>query len=63
MYVVNYVEMARVTGVPIPFLISRGQQIKVSAGFMKEAPWNINYAGPVSGVQQIWASERQIIYS
>ena len=26
---VNYVEMARVTGVPIPFLLSRGQQIKV----------------------------------
>jgi DNA polymerase delta subunit 1 len=26
---VNYVEMARVTGVPLPFLFSRGQQIKV----------------------------------
>lgn len=29
MVLVNYVEMARVTGVPIPFLMSRGQQIKV----------------------------------
>ncbi|CAK9013498.1 DNA polymerase delta catalytic subunit [Durusdinium trenchii] len=29
MVVINYVEMARVTGVPIPFLFSRGQQIKV----------------------------------
>jgi len=29
MVLVNYVEMARVTGVPIPFLFSRGQQIKV----------------------------------
>jgi len=27
--VVNYIEMARVSGVPIDFLISRGQQIKV----------------------------------
>lgn len=29
MYVYNYVEMARVTGVPISFLLSRGQSIKV----------------------------------
>lgn len=26
---VNYVEMARVTGVPMNFLLTRGQQIKV----------------------------------
>lgn len=26
---VNHVEMARVTGVPLNFLLSRGQQIKV----------------------------------
>lgn len=26
---VNYIEMARVTGVPLSFLLSRGQQIKV----------------------------------
>ena len=26
---VNYIEMARVTGVPIPWLLTRGQQIKV----------------------------------
>lgn len=29
MAVVNYVEMARVTGVPLAFLLQRGQQIKV----------------------------------
>jgi hypothetical protein len=29
MYVYNYVEMARVTGVPISFLLARGQSIKV----------------------------------
>lgn len=30
MYIYNYVEMARVTGVPISFLLSRGQSIKVN---------------------------------
>ena len=29
MVLVNYVEMARVTGVPLSFLLTRGQQIKV----------------------------------
>lgn len=29
MFIYNYVEMARVTGVPISFLLSRGQSIKV----------------------------------
>jgi DNA polymerase delta subunit 1 len=29
MCVINYIEMARVTGVPVNFLLSRGQQIKV----------------------------------
>ncbi|KAK1372577.1 hypothetical protein POM88_028770 [Heracleum sosnowskyi] len=29
MHIYNYVEMARVTGVPISFLLSRGQSIKV----------------------------------
>lgn len=31
MFVYNYVEMARVTGVPISFLLARGQSIKVKA--------------------------------
>lgn len=30
MFIFNYVEMARVTGVPISFLLSRGQSIKVT---------------------------------
>lgn len=30
MYIYNYVEMARVTGVPISFLLARGQSIKVT---------------------------------
>lgn len=29
MFIYNYVEMARVTGVPISFLLARGQSIKV----------------------------------
>ena len=29
MYMYNYIEMARVTGVPIGFLLGRGQMIKV----------------------------------
>ena len=31
---VNYIEMARVTGVPLNYLLARGQQIKVC--FLKE---------------------------
>jgi len=34
---VNYVEMARVTGVPLPFLLSRGQQIKVLSMLYRKA--------------------------
>ena len=33
---VNYVEMARVTGVPMEFLISRGQQIKVFSMILRK---------------------------
>ena len=32
MVVINHIEMARVTGVPLDFLLSRGQQIKVGGG-------------------------------
>jgi DNA polymerase delta subunit 1 len=34
--IVNYVEMARVTGVPVSFLISRGQQIKVYSMILRK---------------------------
>jgi len=36
MLVYNYVEMARVTGVPITFLLSRGQQIKVISQLLRK---------------------------
>ncbi|KAF1328474.1 DNA polymerase delta catalytic subunit, partial [Globisporangium splendens] len=35
-YLVNYIEMARVTGVPIDFLIERGQQIKVYSMLLRK---------------------------
>lgn len=34
---VNYVEMARVTGVPFNFLLSRGQSIKVLSQLFRKA--------------------------
>lgn len=37
MLIVNYVEMARVTGVPISFLLTRGQQIKVVSQLYRKA--------------------------
>ncbi|TYZ60960.1 hypothetical protein PybrP1_001058 [[Pythium] brassicae (nom. inval.)] len=35
-YLVNYIEMARVTGVPLDFLIERGQQIKVYSMLLRK---------------------------
>ncbi|TYK07460.1 DNA polymerase delta catalytic subunit [Cucumis melo var. makuwa] len=37
MFIYNYVEMARVTGVPISFLLSRGQSIKVLSQLLRKA--------------------------
>ncbi|XP_055900779.1 DNA polymerase delta catalytic subunit-like [Biomphalaria glabrata] len=37
MCVINYMEMARVTGVPLPFLLSRGQQVKVMSQILRKA--------------------------
>ncbi|RXH93939.1 hypothetical protein DVH24_016006 [Malus domestica] len=37
MYIYNYVEMARVTGVPMSFLLSRGQSIKVLLQLLRKA--------------------------
>ena len=33
----NYVEMARVTGTPINFLLNRGQMIKVQSQLLRKA--------------------------
>jgi hypothetical protein len=37
MYMYNYVEMARVTGVPMSFLLSRGQSIKVFSQILRKS--------------------------
>jgi DNA polymerase delta subunit 1 len=36
MVVINHIEMARVTGVPVSFLLSRGQQIKVMSMMLRK---------------------------
>jgi DNA polymerase delta subunit 1 len=37
MSIINYIEMARVTGVPLGVLLSRGQQIKVMSQLLRKA--------------------------
>ncbi len=37
MLLINYIEMARVTGVPIAFLLARGQSIKVVSQILRKA--------------------------
>ena len=37
MCVINYMEMARVTGVPFNYLLARGQQIKVMSQLFRKA--------------------------
>ncbi|XP_068647380.1 DNA polymerase delta catalytic subunit-like isoform X1 [Aristolochia californica] len=53
MFIYNYVEMARVTGVPISFLLARGQSIKVLSQLLRKAKQkNLvipNVKGQVSG--------------
>ena len=36
MCLINYIEMARVTGVPLTYLLSRGQQIKVVSQLLRK---------------------------
>ena len=37
MYMYNYIEMARVTGVPLNYLLTRGQSIKVMSQLLRKA--------------------------
>ncbi|XP_024962995.1 DNA polymerase delta catalytic subunit isoform X1 [Cynara cardunculus var. scolymus] len=58
MYIYNYVEMARVTGVPISFLLSRGQSIKVLSQLLRKAKQknlvipNVKQAGSEQGTYE-----------
>lgn len=40
MCVINYIEMARVTGVPLAYLLTRGQQVKVYSQILRAAKKN-----------------------
>eukprot|EP01006_Ploeotia_vitrea_P018090 TRINITY_DN49354_c0_g1_i1.p1 TRINITY_DN49354_c0_g1~~TRINITY_DN49354_c0_g1_i1.p1 ORF type:complete len:742 (-),score=417.38 TRINITY_DN49354_c0_g1_i1:127-2136(-) len=51
MLLINYIEMARVTGVPITYLITRGQQIKVVSQLLRKAKQR-NLLVPVRKRQQ-----------
>ncbi|KAG8430271.1 hypothetical protein GDO86_018107 [Hymenochirus boettgeri] len=42
MCIINYMEMARVTGVPLNYLLSRGQQIKVVSQLLRQVRRNLN---------------------
>lgn len=42
MSVINYMEMARVTGVPLTYLLSRGQQIKVVSQLLRKVSHSFN---------------------
>lgn len=58
MFIYNYVEMARVTGVPISFLLSRGQSIKVLSQLLRKAKQknlvipNVKQAGSDQGTYE-----------
>ncbi|KAL0350386.1 UNVERIFIED_CONTAM: DNA polymerase delta catalytic subunit [Sesamum radiatum] len=58
MFVYNYVEMARVTGVPFSFLLSRGQSIKVLSQLLRKAKQknlvipNVKQAGSEQGTYE-----------
>eukprot|EP00195_Chlamydomonas_chlamydogama_P002057 CAMPEP_0202920478 /NCGR_PEP_ID=MMETSP1392-20130828/76878_1 /ASSEMBLY_ACC=CAM_ASM_000868 /TAXON_ID=225041 /ORGANISM="Chlamydomonas chlamydogama, Strain SAG 11-48b" /LENGTH=1079 /DNA_ID=CAMNT_0049613975 /DNA_START=162 /DNA_END=3401 /DNA_ORIENTATION=+ len=54
MFMYNYIEMARVTGVPMSYLLTRGQSIKVFSQLLRKARSrgfiipNIKYSGPMN---------------
>ena len=43
MCIINYMEMARVTGVPLSYLLSRGQQIKVVSQLLRKVVITCSY--------------------
>lgn len=51
MCVINYMEMARVTGVPLGYLLTRGQQIKVISQILRESRLH-NYILPTIPIVQ-----------
>ena len=54
MYMYNYIEMARVTGVPLSFLLTKGQSIKVFSQVLRKARTK-NLVVPFMKVRQPYA--------
>ncbi len=48
MCLLNYIEMARVTGVPLGYILSRGQQIKVVSQLLRKVRYCIIIATTTS---------------
>ena len=56
MVLVNHVEMARVTGVPLRYLLARGQQVKVVAQLLRQVgAWGgVGGRGDMGGHWETW---------
>ena len=53
MCVINYMEMARVTGVPLGYLLTRGQQIKVVSQLLRKVCMDVcshHYVGMCAAI-------------
>ena len=61
MYMYNYIEMARVTGVPLSFLLTKGQSIKVFSQVLRKARTK-NLVVPFMKVRQSCACRSPAFY-
>ena len=48
MCLINYIEMARVTGVPLNYLLTRGQQIKVVSQLLRKVSTPLSVTSTLS---------------
>lgn len=48
MCLINYIEMARVTGVPLNYLLTRGQQIKVVSQLLRKVSTPLSVTSALS---------------
>ena len=48
MCLINYIEMARVTGVPLNYLLTRGQQIKVVSQLLRKVSTSLSVTSTLS---------------
>ena len=57
MCIINYMEMARVTGVPLNYLLTRGQQIKVVSQLLRQ----VRLYGAVQNVNNLRTSCERLV--